>query len=425
VVLWRLLGVGRRTIATRPRHVMENLGKPPVIGEIEEANARGQSWLSPTAVAHATFVPTGIVTVLLGPVLPWLSGRWSLSDAEAGEFFTAQFLASTLGVVISGVLVPRLGYRFAMLLGLVFMAAGVGTLPIGSRVMGMAAVACYGIGLGLAIPTCNLLVAEVNPSTRAAALSLLNFSWSVGAVACPFLLAPFQRTGRISMFFYSLAAFVLLVALSLAWVALPRSSATEDASEKSAQPLVRLLLTPTAIVLGVLFFVYVGTENAVGGWLASYAKRLVDHGTIWVTTPSFFYGGLLAGRALAPLFLKRISEVRLVRLSVTTAAGGLMVLVASRSMPLVLVSASVIGLGLAAIYPITISLLSNAFGLAAKRIGSVMFMLASFGAACTPWLVGVASTEMSSLKYGLAVPLVGCVLMLGLYLRDWQKTATV
>ena len=405
---------------------MEKWGKAPVIGEIEEATAAGKSWLSPTAVAHATFVPTGIVTVLLGPALPWLSGRWSLSDAEAGEFFTAQFLASTLGVVISGVLVPRLGYRFAMLLGLVFMAAGVGTLPIGSRVAGMAAVACYGIGLGLAIPTCNLLVAEVNPSTRAASLSLLNFSWSVGAVACPFLLAPFQRAGRISMFFYSLAAFVVLVALSLAWVALPKSIPMEDASEKSAQPLVRLILTPTAIVLGVLFFVYVGTENAVGGWLASYAKRLVDHeGTIWVTTPSFFYGGLLAGRALAPLLLKRVSEVRLVRLSVTTAVGGLMVLLASRSMTLVLVSASVIGLGLAAIYPITISLLSNAFGLAAKRIGSVMFMLASFGAACMPWLVGVTSTEMSSLKYGLAVPLVGCFLMLGLYLRDWQKTATV
>jgi fucose permease len=189
--------------------------------------------------------------------------------------------------------------------------------------------------------------------------------------------------------------------------------------------LVRLILTPAAIVLGVLFFVYVGTENAVGGWLASYAKRLVDHGgTIWVMTPSFFYGGLLAGRALAPLFLKRVGEVRLVRLSVTTAIVGLVVLLVSRSIVPVLLSAAVTGLGLAAIYPITISLLSNAFGPAATRIGSVMFMLASFGAACMPLLVGVTSTEMSSLKCGLAVPLIGCVLMLVLYLRDWQKVAT-
>jgi len=393
---------------------------------VEGVAARRSSSFAPTAVAHAAFIPTGIVTVLLGPVLPALSARWLLNDAQAGEFFTAQFLASILGVALSGVLVSRGGYRLAMIVGLVFMAAGVGFLPLGSRFVGLAAVAGYGVGLGLTIPTCNLLVAEVNPANRASALSLLNFSWTVGAVACPFLLAPFERLGRISTFFHMVAAFVFLVAVSLAWVNLPRPDAATKDSAQSSTPLLRVLAMPTAIVLGVLFFVYVGTENAVGGWLASYAKRLVDHpGTIWVTTPSYFYGGLLAGRALAPLFLRKISEVLLVRLSVTAALLGLTTLLASHSMVAVLVSAAVIGLGLAAIYPITISLLTNCFGPMATRVGSVMFMLASFGAAVMPWLVGVTSTEMSSLKFGLAIPLLGCVLMLVLYLRDWNKAAFV
>jgi FHS family glucose/mannose:H+ symporter-like MFS transporter len=404
---------------------MANPAEVPVTNGIERGIAPRISWLTPTAVAHAAFVPTGIVTVLLGPVLPVLSARWSLNDAQAGELFTAQFLASTLGVLLSGALVPKLGYRIAMVLGLIFMAAGVGFLPLGSRIVGIAAVACYGIGLGVTIPTCNLLVAEVNPLTRAAALSLLNFSWSVGAMACPFLLAPFQRAGRISAFFYSLAAFLVLVSLALASANLPRPGPSEEPSTKAALPLFQVLATPTAIVLGVLFFVYVGTENAVGGWLASYAKRLMVDvpGAIWITTPSYFYGGLLAGRALAPVFLRRISEIRLVRLSVTTALLGLVTLLTSRSIISVMVSATIIGLGLAAIYPITISLLSNAFGSRATRVGSAMFMLAGFGAACMPWLVGITSTEMSSLKFGLAIPLIGCVLMLGLYFRDWRKTA--
>jgi len=397
----------------------------PVTDSFEVATRRGASF-APTAVAHAAFVPTGIVTVLLGPVLPSLSARWALTDAQAGEFFTAQFLASTLGVALSGALVPKVGYRVAMILGLVFMAAGVAFLPLGSRLVGLAGVACYGVGLGMTIPTCNLLVAEVNPATRASALSLLNFSWTVGAVACPFLLAPFQRAGKISVFFYVVAAFVFLVALSLAWVNLPRPDAGSNNSAGESMPLLQALLKPTAIVLGVLFFVYVGTENAVGGWLASYAKRVMEHpGTIWVTTPSYFYGGLLAGRALAPVFMRKISEVLLVRLSVATALLGLIVLLASHSMVLVLASAAIIGLGLAAIYPITISLMTNSFGTMATRIGSVMFMLASFGAAVMPWLVGVTSTEMSSLKFGLAIPLLGCMLMLVLYLRDWNKAAFV
>jgi len=398
----------------------------PVTDPIEGVARPRTSSFAPTAVAHAAFVPTGIVTVLLGPVLPALSARWLLTDEQAGEFFTAQFLASTIGVAISGVLVPKVGYRAAMILGLVFMAAGVGFLPLGSRFFGLAAVAGYGIGLGLTIPTCNLLVAEVNPATRASRLSLLNFSWTVGAVACPFLLAPFQRAGRISTFFLALAVFVFLVAVSLAWVKLPRAAATNKAANEPSTPWLRLFMKPTALVLGTLFFVYVGTENAVGGWLASYAKRLVDQpGTVWVTTPSYFYGGLLAGRALAPLFLRTMSEVRLVRVSVVTALVGLIMLLASRSMVLVLVFATIIGLGLAAIYPITISLLTNCFGPMAARVGSVMFMLASFGAASMPWLVGVLSTEEASLKVGLAVPLAGSALMLALYLRDWNKAVVV
>ena len=382
-------------------------------------------WLTPTAVAHAAFVPTGIVTVLLGPVPPTLSARWSLSDAQAGEFFTAQFLASTVGVALSGQLVPRLGYRAVMVLGLLFMAAGVGTLPLGSRLLGMTSVACYGMGLGLTIPACNLLVAEVNPARRAAAVSLLNFSWSVGAVACPFLLAPFQRKGAIPPFFYALAGFVLLVSAALARVSFPPPGQTVESSPEGTRSLLTMLRTPVAIVLGVLFFLYVGTENAMGGWLASYAKRLGDgSGTIWVTVPSFFYAGLLANRALAPILLRRVTEIRLARASMAIALLGLVTLLRSHSMAGVIVSASVIGLGLATIYPITISLLSSSFGPAATRVGSVMFMLASVGAACMPWLVGVTSTQTSSLKVGLAIPLVGCILMLGLYFRQWSTPAS-
>ena len=297
-----------------------------------------KSLWAPTAVAHAAFIPTGIVTVLLGPVLPSLSARWSLSDAQAGEFFTAQFLTSIAGVALSGALVPRWGYKAVIVLGLLFMAAGVGTLPIGSRLLGMAAVACYGLGLGLIIPACNLLVAELNPGRRTAAVSLLNFSWTVGAVACPFLLAPFQRKGLISPFFYVLAGFVLLVAACIARVSFPPPHKSgEDASAEATKPLLAMLRTPVAVVLAVLFFVYVGTENAMGGWLASYAKRLSGSGgTIWVTVPSFFYAGLLANRALAPAFLRRVSEIWLARISMGVALLGLVTLLSAQSMAVII-----------------------------------------------------------------------------------------
>jgi fucose permease len=110
----------------------------------------------------------------------------------------------------------------------------------------------------------------------------------------------------------------------------------------------------------------------------------------------------------------------MVRGCLAVALLGVVALLSVHSIPAVLVSASIIGLGLAAVYPITISLLSSRFGTGANRIGSVMFMLAGLGAATMPWMVGVVSTKTSSLQYGLGIPLVACVLMLALYSRTWK-----
>jgi fucose permease len=79
---------------------------------------------------------------------------------------------------------------------------------------------------------------------------------------------------------------------------------------------------------------------------------------------------------------------------------------------------------LAAVYPITISLLSNTFGANATRLGSVMFMLASLGAAVMPKMVGVTSTLTSSLQIGMSIPLAGCVVLLALYFREWGRPAS-
>src|SRR6202521_2808053 len=107
------------------------------------------------------FLPTGILQTLLGPMLPILIARWSLNDTQAGNLFLVQFLVSLAGVQLSGLLLTRWGYRPAFLSGLLLMACGVSTLLLGSSALGTAAVAAYGLGLGLLVPSDNLLIAEI------------------------------------------------------------------------------------------------------------------------------------------------------------------------------------------------------------------------------------------------------------------------
>src|SRR6266436_5933812 len=117
------------------------------------------------------FLPTGILQTLLGPMLPILIARWALNDTQAGYLFLVQFLASLAGVQLSGLLLTRWGFRPAFLWGLLLMACGVSTLLLGSSALGMAAVAAYGLGLGLVVPSDNLLIAEIGSSAASDAAS--------------------------------------------------------------------------------------------------------------------------------------------------------------------------------------------------------------------------------------------------------------
>ena len=374
-----------------------------------------------TWAAYAAFLPIGIATVLLGPMLPTLSTRWSLNYSQAGALITVQFVASTLGVAVSGVLVSRWGFRFAIKSGLVVMAVGVATLLAGSRMLGIVCIAAYGAGIGLAVPAANLLVAEVNLRQRSAKLNVLNFCWSLGAVACPFLVAAAAKEQRVPMLLAAVAAFSLLVAIAIA--AMP-SYIVEPAvvADQAGNRGPRInWKQPALIALATLFFVYVGTENGFGLWVASYAKSLGSlTPTMSLMSPSFFYAALLLGRWLAPLLLRTIDEVKLVQAGLLMASVGMAVLVLSHGLSGVVTSACLAGLGLSSVYPITIALLSREFGASASRVGSLMFTMANLGGSSMPWLVGVSSNQLGTLKAGLAVPLIGSVVMYGLYLRDWK-----
>jgi fucose permease len=105
------------------------------------------------------------------------------------------------------------------------------------------------------------------------------------------------------------------------------------------------------------------------------------------------------------------------------AVAGIVSLLTAHSVAGILGSACVVGLGLAAVYPITIAFMTRTTGREAAGVSSVMFALAGLGAACVPWLVGFESTAQSSLKLGLGVALGACLGMLVLYLRSWPGTA--
>jgi fucose permease len=378
------------------------------------------------------FLPTGILQTLLGPMLPILIARWVINDTQAGNLFLVQFLASLVGVQLSGVLLARWGFRPAFLSGLLLMACGVATLTMGSLGLGLASVAAYGLGLGLIVPSDNLLIAEIgsgsgsHPSSRASskasAVSLLNFFWGVGAVFCSLMVA-WTTTATaahqlLPVFLGSVALFLILLALAMR--NLPFPPAAKSAESPASSSWREMAKTPALWLFAAVFFLYPGAETAVGGWVGSYVSRIGFRGAAMASMmPAFFYAALTVGRALGTAFLRHFSERRVLLAGFAVGAAGIGLMLSTPSLPGVIGGALITGLSFATLYPITVARLSERFGVAARSIGALMFSLASLGPAVIPWMVGVISHATGSLRAGMLLPLAATLILFLIHLFEW------
>jgi MFS transporter, FHS family, glucose/mannose:H+ symporter len=357
---------------------------------------------------HASFVLTGTVVTMLGPLIPILSARWAISDAVAGSLFTAQFTGSTLGVALSSILLPRIGFKSVLTSGMLWMACGVAGLGLSSWPNGIAAVFFYGIGFGIAVPTGNLWISNLYREHDTGALNLINMSWGIGAIIGPIVIAALVKNQHLDAFYWGLTAVLALVGVSVLVGATQSSGPTKEASPQS----VRAWKWRSALIFGALFFLYVGSENAFSGWIASHAKRLSAADSAWALTPSFFWITLVAGRGFAPVVLRRFSDSVVATGGLVLAILGAALLLSAHNWHGAAAYALIAGIGFAPVYPIVISWMTRSFGEAATRVAGSMFALAGFGAATMPWLVGAVAQKYGSLRLGLIVPLLGLLAML-------------
>jgi MFS transporter, FHS family, glucose/mannose:H+ symporter len=370
----------------------------------------------------AGFVLSGIATTIIGPMLPIFIKRWSLDDGQAGLFSTIQFLAALLGSLASGTIAAWRGYRPALVLGYALMGGGLAFLNADTHGVALAATAAFGLGYGLTTPGTNLSVAELGGAKSASLLNQLNFAWGAGAMACSPLIAVALKRNGLSILLAGTAIFGGILVLGLSFASFGVRAHEKDAT--TAEPVSPSVGLAVTITVAAMFFIYVAMENGIGIWSAEYAKRLANGITSLTTlAPMFFYAGLTIGRATAPMVLLRMKEKKIVLGALSLAAGATALLIGSRSLPVATVSVFLAGLGCASVYPIFIAWFSRWYGTRAKKIGGVLFALASLGGSAGAGSIGAVSKFSGSLRVGLLVPMVGASALIFLVLSLRRKTA--
>jgi len=351
---------------------------------------------------------------MLGPLLPALIQRWHIQDAQAGTLFTASFVGQFCGAWFA-----TRNLRASILYGSAITAAG--CIALAWVGFGLAHIAffCTGLGLGAGLTAGNVIAGTTVPAARARLIALLNVVWGLGAIACP-VLVRLSSAGGIQYFFFATAAFLAItsfVAIAIPTVipspTQPAQSATTSPSASPAPYLQqRLPLPPLPLfVFGAAVFLYIGVENALGGWLPSYAVR---------TNPALhassialcFWVAELTGRILVTILMTLVGEAALYRicLALLILTQILLCATANISATGIVALTCLSALSLAPIYPLIVSFLLARTGNHA-RLGP-LFATASFGGASLPWLTGVFSTQFHSLRTGFLVPAAGAALLL-------------
>jgi FHS family glucose/mannose:H+ symporter-like MFS transporter len=370
----------------------------------------------------AGFVLTGLEITLTGPLMPQFIARWALSDSQAGFLLAVEFSGSLAGVWLSSLITHYFGTRTSLVLGYLMIGAGLASVNTSSMTVLQLALGALGIGYGLVVPPTNLAVAEIGGARSASLVSLVNFAWGAGAVSCSPLVLLALKNGFLPTFLYSFAGIGGLLAFSFLFATFPGAKHAASDSPTTA-PLISPGLA-TTLTLAALFFLYVGVEVSLGSWAAAYAKRLPGGGEgISTLAPMFFYGGLLSGRAFAPFVLARVREYRLVIVALTMVIIATTVFVLAPTQQIAFASATIAGLGCAAVFPIYVSWLSRWYGTRAVRLGGLMFSMSSVGSAVAPWFVGFVSAHAGGLRAGLLVPLASAVAMMILLLLVRRQAA--
>lgn len=374
-----------------------------------------------------SFITLGILTSSLGPVLPDLANNTGSTLESMGVVFTALFMGALISQIVSGTMADKIGSRPVLLAGIVLLSSGMFGISIARSLIWVIVFGILaGLGHGAVNMSINLLSAKVFPNRSVAALNLVNFFYGVGAVSGPAIASYFLSTVNTAIPAMWIGCGALLISFPFVLIFLLSPVDADPVGEKSAGN--GHLFSPLLWITGLFLFVYVGTENGVGGWTAVYMQRTttlsLETSTLIV---SAFWLALTAGRLFGAVIGTKWTSNKLLAVSITgSLLGGLMMALSTGNQMLSLISILLCGLFFGPIYPTTFSLATSTFTRSSGKAAGIFVAMACLGGMVIPPLQGLLLERYSpnSSVWLVAAGTITMVVLFGFLYQSIRKKST-
>ncbi|HEX5413052.1 MAG TPA: MFS transporter, partial [Terriglobia bacterium] len=266
--------------------------------------------------ANSCMFVFGVVLLLMGSLLPSLEVNY-VQAGSLGSFPLAGILAAT---ILVGPVLDTVGAKPVLAAALAMVAGAVALMPSLHTYAALAVAALvYGFGGGVLNTATNALVADLSASGRGAALNLLGFSFSLGALAAPLLMSTVGAQFGTAAVLHILA---IITALILVPVLAFRFPAPTFAGTRLAE-LLRVLNHPMVWLFGALLFFESGSENSMFVWAGKIVAGTFHSGperANWALVA--LSAAIGAGRLGAAFLLRVLGNRRTILLSTAVAVTG-------------------------------------------------------------------------------------------------------
>lgn len=371
-------------------------------------------------ILHLAFMASGISTVLIGPLIPIVKTASGLDNSALAYLFPVQIAGSLTGTALTWWFSKKGRHLLASIIGCFLMALGIQIVSATGFSLIFPGLFLNGIGIGLTLPSINMLIVEFNPQKTARALNTLNFFWGIGAIACQPLLAGLSSGTDIHLPATVISA--VLFTVSFAQLIFINRTTAHTHFESDGDNAIQIWSQPIAWILAGFNFIHIGYETAMGGWLPEYTRELGF--SVLLAPIVIFYVFFVAGRLFTGVVLPITNENKAILIGLVITALGMVPQIFASDGSMLMVGAAVSGFGTSWIFPTTISRFSTVFGPSASRKATPFFMIGSTGAAAVPWVTGQLGRGEGHLGSGMFVLLgtlvVLIVMQVGMMVRSRQ-----
>lgn len=356
-----------------------------------------QSKLWPAISAYLGIFLFGIVIVTLGSLLPHLTEKYDLSEAQGGALASMLAFGILIGSIIFGPTVDRYSFKIPLIIATLSISAGMELLVLEHAWhLTQFSFIAIGFGGGMMNGITSALINELtgtDQKKRSANFSILGVFFGLGALGTPAVLRILLRYFTYEQIFEGIGWIIFIPVFLFLVTSFPE---VKNKLSFSFRRWGSMFKDSFLILFGMVAFFQGSLESLPNNWITTF---LPNHAGFDMQTSliilSLFMASYTLGRLILGWLFNKVSSTIIIIISMILIVSGYFIVAVFTSYPVLLVGFILTGLGLAAGFPMILGYIGARFTTASGTAFSIILTCALTGNILTNYAMGQLAQRYS------------------------------